>query len=344
MSPRERSEITLFIPALLGPVAGVQAGQLTLPELPGLQRWIGAARRSHGPSGQGSEVLQNLFGVDPSTAPVAPVSYWGVTGQRPATPVLRADPVYLRVETDHLLLFDASALTLSADEAAALVARFNEFYAEDGLRLEAPFPNEWYLFGADALDAGTTPLYRVHARNVGPFLPAGKAGARLRALMNEVQMLFFEHPVNQARGQTGALPVSGIWPWGEGTLPERLPVSWGGVWADDSYARGLATVSETHVGDRAASWREWTALSKPTGRQLIVLNDALSPARRGDVQAWTAALASLDEAWFQPLVKDKISGVCVVTGDGRAFYARRRLWPWPTRASLSDLLHSSGAS
>lgn len=339
MISRERDEITLLAPSLLGPVAGTQVDQLTLPELPGLRRWLSTARRGGGLQGQGPELVGMLFGVDPSG--VAPVSYMGATGQQPATPVLRADPVYLRVETDHLLLFDAGVLALSADQAAALVGRFNEFYASDGLLLEAPRPDEWYLFGADAQEAGTTPLDRVRARNVGSFLPSGEAGARLRALMNEVQMLFFEHPVNEAREQAGELPVSGIWPWGEGLMPQSVPASWTGVWAGNSYARGLGMLSGAQVGGKAASWRDWCAPSRPPGRHLIVLDDALGPAQRGDVQAWTAALAALDQTWFQPLVEDRVGGVRVVTGDGRTFEARRRRWPWPARVSLVDLLRDA---
>lgn len=336
MTARRRIGTTLFVPALLGPVAGADVARLSLPELPGLRRWLGGARRRAGPAGNTEEVLAALFATSPAKAPVAPVSYLGATGRSPATPVLRADPVFLRVETDHLLLFDAGALALAREEADSLVARFNEFFADEGLRLEAPCADEWYLFGAQALEAGTTPLARVRARNVGPFMPSGRAGAPLRRLMNEVQMLFFEHPVNKAREADGRLPVSGIWLWGEGEMPGELAPAWDGVWAASSYARGLAALSHTAHAPAPASWAAWRRACTAPGRYLVVLEDALSPARRGDVPAWVAALQRLDQAWFQSRAE---APTRVLTGDGREFHGRRR-WPlpWRRRADIAALL------
>lgn len=336
MAARRRLDSTLFAPGLLGPVAGADLARLSLPELPGLRRWLGGARRRGGPAGSNEDVLAALFGTSPAKAPVAPVSYRGATGRSPAAPVLRADPVFLRVETDHLLLFDAGALALSRDESDSLVARFNEFFADEGLRLEAPCADEWYLFGVDALEAGTTPLARVRARNVGPFMPSGQAGASLRRLMNEVQMLFFEHPVNKAREAAGQLPVSGVWPWGEGEMPGELAPAWDGVWAQSSYARGLAALSHTAHAQAPVSWTAWQGARAAPGRYLVVLEDALSPAVRGDVAAWLAAVERLDQAWFQSRTGTPTR---LLTGDGREFHARRR-WslPWRRRGDIAALL------
>jgi hypothetical protein len=74
----------------------------------------------------------------------------------------------------------------------------------------------------------------------------------LRRLQNEMQMLLYTHPVNDARSARGVLPVNSFWLSGTGALPqpqtalERLPnvaaslrdaalnedwAAWGKAWA-----------------------------------------------------------------------------------------------------------------
>ena len=334
--------LRLLIPGLLGPAGGVDVTGTALPEVPGLRRWLKGTRMATGPAGDASTAVAQLFGCTADQLPAGAVSYLGATESRPAGEVLRADPVFFRVETDHLLLFDAGTLDLSAQEAAALVARFNEFYESEGWRLEAPRPDQWFLCGFGG-SVRTTPVDQVQARNVGPFMPEGEAGAALRALMNEVQMLFFEHPVNAAREQRGQPAVSGIWPWGEGAaLPEQLPSVWDGVWAQDSLIRGAAYLSQTPVSAPPASWREGIDAWNRPGRYLVVIDTAAAPARQGDVGGWMAALEELERHWFAPMARQRRADVTVFTGDGRALVSARR-WPWRRGLSLPTLLKGGSA-
>ncbi len=333
--------LRLLVPGLLDPVGGADPAGLPLPEMPGLSRWLKGARVASGPAGNGITAVAELFGCATDQLPAGALSYLGATGRRPDGAVLRADPVFFRVETDHLLLFDASTLGLSAAEADALVTRFNKFYEAEGWRLEAPGADQWFLCGFDG-PVHTTPLDQVQARNVGPFMPEGEAGAALRALMNEVQMLFFEHPVNAEREQRGQPVVSGIWPWGEGgTLPEQLPAVWDGVWADDALIRGAASLSQTPLSPPPASWREGIETWKRPGRYLVVIETAAAPARQGDVGGWMTALEALECNWFAPMARERGLNVTLLTGDGRALVSGRR-WPWRRGLSLSALLSGGG--
>jgi len=80
----------------------------------------------------------------------------------------------------------------------------------------------------------------------------------------------------------------------------------------------------------------WQRACTAPGRYLVVLEDALGPARRGDVPAWLAALQRLDQAWFQARAGTPTR---LLMGDGREFHARRR-WPlpWRRRADIAALL------
>ena len=48
-------------------------------------------------------------------------------------------------------------------------------------------------------------------RNVDRWLPEGRPARLLRRLQNEVQMLLYSHPLNDAREAQGALPVNSFW-------------------------------------------------------------------------------------------------------------------------------------
>ena len=58
---------------------------------------------------------------------------------------LRADPVHLRADIDDLVLFDASDIDLSPDDAVALARTVNDALGPDGPRIDAAHPHRWYV-------------------------------------------------------------------------------------------------------------------------------------------------------------------------------------------------------
>jgi hypothetical protein len=52
-----------------------------------------------------------------------------------------------------------------------------------------------------------------------PWIPSSAQASRLRRLQNEMQMLLYTHPVNDARLQRGAVPINSFWLSGTGALP-----------------------------------------------------------------------------------------------------------------------------
>ena len=104
-------------------------------------------------------------------------------------------------------------------------------------------------------------------------------------------------PEREARG----LPaINSVWFWGEGALPPKVAQPYALVYADDPFARGLASLSATRA---APLPREAAALDAvgPSETVLVVLDSLSAPARRGDGAAWRAAAAKLDDDWFVEL-------------------------------------------
>lgn len=198
---------------------------------------------------------------------------------------MRADPVHLNVGRDGLALGGA-ALDVSRSEAEALVATLNRYFGE-ALAFDALLPERWYIRLSEEPEVDTTPP-PTRGTAIGDKLPSGADAMRFRTLMNEVQMLLHEHPVNTEREARGVPAVNSVWFWGGGILAGTAARPCSIVLSDDPLARGLALAAG--IPERQLSGNAETMLSAlpAQGMALIVL---------GSLQS-----AALERDWFGPLL------------------------------------------
>jgi hypothetical protein len=165
----------------------------------------------------------------------------------------------------------------------------------------------------------------VAGHNVHDFMPAGRDGSRIRSLMNEIQMLLHEHPVNQRRERVGQLPVNGWWLWGFGEATGATPSTDGeGGWSLRSDDRWLHAI--------------WHARGSDATILPVVPGDALRSATLVALSAPPAAgvadsLAAVDAGLLSMLVSrvragslnslDLLAGSTTLRIDSRA---RWRFW------------------
>src|ERR1700733_868006 len=217
--------------------------QRTLPH----ERWV-ARQFGTVPSGAGAA----------DEAPLAPYMLRADGGEPGTSTWACVQPVHVRIAHDHLVLIDPASLDLSDDEARALLAVARPLIEELGVRIEAPKPARWYLSG-DGFGtlAGASPL-RASGRNIEIWLPhEAHSGERSRAwmkLQNEVQMAWFEHPVNEAREARGLPAVNSIWFHAQGAAqPVKSPFA--RVFTDAAATRGLGlTAGGVEIGPPPASF------------------------------------------------------------------------------------------
>ena len=218
--------------------------------------------------------------------PVAPYTLLADGGTPGIHFWMRADPVHLSVGSESLA-FDGAALDVSRSEAGALVAALNRHFGE-ALAFDAPVPERWYVKFPGAPELITTPPSAARGTAIGDKLPSGPDAMRFRALMNEVQMLLHDHPVNTEREARGVPAVNSVWFWGGGALavPAARPFSI--VFSDDPLARGLALAAG--IPGRRLSGNAETVLSALPAEGTALI--ALDPARS----------AALERDWFGPLL------------------------------------------
>jgi hypothetical protein len=318
--------------------------QRTLPH----ERWV-ARQFGTVPSGAGAA----------DEAPLAPYMLRADGGEPGTSTWACVQPVHVRIAHDHLVLIDPASLALTDDEASTLLDVARPLIEELGVRIEAPKPSRWYL-ASDAFGtlAGASPL-RASGRNIEIWLPhEAHTGERSRAwmkLQNEVQMAWFEHPVNEAREARGLPSVNSIWFHAQGAAqPVKSPFA--RVLSDAAATRGLALTAGVETGAPPASFAVLAAAAngangagsgahgghEAAATTLVELDPFSAPYIEQDWARWNEAFAALETDWFAPALAALQAGqlgelgltlcgdtgsvtLTITRGDLRKFWRRRLL-------------------
>lgn len=165
-------------------------------------------------------------------------------------------PAHWRVGRDHIAMAHPQDLQLDADDSQAMLEAMRPYFAEDGITLAYDAPLRWLARGEIFRGLRTASLDRVMGRTIDHWMPSGEAGRPLRRLQQEMQMLLYTLPLNDARQRGGLLPVNSFWASGTGALPagytpgpSRLQVS--------PYLRDAALLADWHGW--AAAWQQLDA-------------------------------------------------------------------------------------
>ncbi|MBI2311137.1 MAG: phosphoglycerate mutase [Betaproteobacteria bacterium] len=276
--------------------------------LPGLERLLSRGTRSEMPGEEAEAWLCRAFGVPRQQDwPVAPLTLEGDGGRAGDAYWLRADPVHLRIERDQAVLADSGTFSISQAEANALTEALNTHLQGDGLIFYPLRPDRWYLRVEHAPRFQTHPLPAAAGRNIPALLPAGEEGPAWRRLLNEIQMLFHQHAVNEAREARGDMPVNSVWLWGGGVAPQSIDKPYDAVFADDPLALALAARSGASPAPLPGEVEQCFAAPGP-GTALAMLDALRGAAQYGDAYGWREGLQKLEATWFAPLLDALGSG------------------------------------
>lgn len=228
--------------------------------------------------------------------PVAPLTLAADGGHAGDACWFRADPVHLRVMRDRIVLADSRALDLTRPEADALAAsiagHFGEAFAPRALHA-----SRWYVSRATPPRMQTTPLACAVGRDIEPLMPRGEDALRYRAIVNEIQMLLHEHPVNVDREQRGLPAVNAVWLWGGGTRPELPRAQACTLYTDTPDFAALAPACGIDVQSVPAGYDAFVKASEA----IVVLDPLVAAGQYGDAHGWTQALTELERRWFVPV-------------------------------------------
>ena len=287
----------LIVPHLFPSARLLEAAARDL-RLPALETLLARGRLAACPNeGVEAQVCASLGIPRQQDYPIAPITLQYDGGEVGTHYWLRADPVHLRVMRDRIVLADSGALGLSQPEADSLAHSIHAHFGET-LSPQALHPTRWYLRFDQAPRLCTTPLSVAIGCDIDPLLPQGEDAMLYRSQLNELQMLLFEHPVNQAREARGELPVNSLWLWGGGCLP-AVPKTKTEMYCDELEVIALGRFCESEV----AAMPDLFSAALVDQNKLIVLDQLKEAGQYGDAFSWREAISALERDWFAPLLR-----------------------------------------
>lgn len=215
-------------------------------------------------------------------------------------------------QADHVAMDDPTQLQVTDHESHTLQDAMRAYFAEDGITLHTGAGGTWLAQGEIFKNLPTASLDRVRGNKVDGWIPRQPQAKPLRRLQNEMQMLLYTHPVNDARVAKGLSSINAFWVSATGDLPGEPGVEASAVSAlqlhDDLRAAAYR--------DDASAWLQaWQALDVGPIAQLL-RSAALQPVSLtlcGDHAAstftlrarnlWTRIASQFDTPDIQRLLK-----------------------------------------
>jgi hypothetical protein len=182
----------LIIPFASTLDAACQAAIKTL-QLPNLTRFLQQAEVVHTDSGDEFDFI----------APHERVL--GLTEQVIVT------PCHWSVGIDNIRMENPSDLQLTDSESRELLAAVLPYFTEDGIALAYQSTTAWHASSPLFNNLALASVDRAIGRNVDVWQPPAEQSKSIRRLQNEMQMLLYTHPSNEAREARGLPTVNSFW-------------------------------------------------------------------------------------------------------------------------------------
>lgn len=275
-----------------------------------------------------------ILQASPAATGCTPHEYWQLLeagfkpqpGQRPAAglaplrlpsagndsndPVWAVELVHLSPSRDGAALLPASELDIAEAHSVALFESVHDFFAEAGFGLERATPAIWRIRPPEGCTVAAASPALVSLTSVNDWWPQDDATRPWRRLVNEVQMLWFDHAVNRERFERQQVPVNSLWLYGGaapaqlakgGTLPPAVEPALAASLADaanrQDWGRWLQVLQALEHDTFAPQGQATPEQLVLTGGDRIV---TLEPARRSWLGKWLKRQDNNWRHWWSP--------------------------------------------
>jgi len=210
-------------------------------------------------------------------------------------------PAHIHIARDHLVLTDIRQIGLSEADARELFDAAAPLFAEVDRELLYGDANTWFMRADDWHGLLTSTPDATCGHNIDIWMPQGEGARDWRKLQNEVQMLWFSHPLNQRRQMQGQQAVNSLWLWGgaPATLSNFASAGQREVFNLPDGFRGLGQYAR--VAQANANAADVIAARPENG--LLTLDPLTQPALTGEWSSWLEQLQILESSWFAPLLQ-----------------------------------------
>ena len=317
MSQARSKVLHVLIPGFCGPLADPAQLQQHEQEAMVLRAWLDRLARAR-VRNIGLNYHLNLYRLlgfslqQLSAVPTAAFRLCTEPDTRFGENVMHADPVHLQADMDHAIMTSPQALDLFEHHAADLLDKLNATFADDDITFFRLESGEWFVTTPGSIDLQTIPLNESVGRNVNHLLPSGPHSGDWKRLLTEIQMVLFDHDVNDEREARGLPKINSLWFHGNGVLPDRGEHTARFVASDDPVVLGMATYAgvDSYHCDRTQpeTARDCfeqirsTIAQGPAGDYIFKVSSLQDLVNYTDVRPWLDQVNVLIENWLEPLL------------------------------------------
>jgi len=206
-------------------------------------------------------------------------------------------PVHIHIARDHLVLTDPRQLVLTEAESRALFDIAKALFQETGKNLVFGNASTWFLRADDWDTLQTSTPDAATGHNIDIWMPKGQGEREWRKVQNEIQMHWFNHPINENREMHRQRSINSLWLWGGGTT-----VCTPGHYTHSYNLSDWANAFSPYVTSPGSAATASSLLASRPERGLLLLDALLEPALANDWGSWLAAVRDLEANWFAPLL------------------------------------------
>ena len=134
-------------------------------------------------------------------------------------------PCHWSVGIDNIRMENPDDLQLTDRESRELFAAVLPYFSEDGIALTYQAASVWHASSSLFNNLSLASIDRAIGRNVDVWQPPAEQSKRIRRLQNEMQMLLYTHPINEARESRGLPTVNSFWLSHQVCTPADSPYS-----------------------------------------------------------------------------------------------------------------------
>jgi len=233
--------------------------------------------------------------------------------RNPSETVWLAELSAITVGREGATIAHPASFEVTPDEADALFDAVSGLWADRAISALPINARQWRIWlDPSASTRSLTPAAMAEMR-LSDWWPQEDSLREWRRLLNEIQMVWHEHPVNTARAARGEVPINSLWLFGgaQGWSPGH-----------SSVPTGADPKNQTRAQKEVLASNQPQAVALPSA---LIYEGLHTPYLQGDWAAWIAALPALSE-YLSALDPNT---TLTLTGKQRAVVltpARKRWW------------------
>jgi hypothetical protein len=167
---------------------------------------------------------------------------------KPDQPVWLAELVHVAPSRDGAVLIPAAQLDITLKQSAALLESTQDLLAETPFSLQQCRVDQWLVSPPGHYAPACASPLLVSQGSINDWWTQDLEGRPWRRLVNELQMLWFDHPVNQQRARQNLPAINSLWLFG-GARPEQL--------AHQAATEHLHIFDEFRESSQRQDWGNW---------------------------------------------------------------------------------------